>query len=64
MDETPASPEGALAAAEEELSTLMTQAGEAYRRWRALDGEQTAKAREVRDLRWEVQRASIDAATV
>lgn len=41
----------ALAAAEAELSALSEQSREAYRRYRDLDAQQTAKATEVRELR-------------
>lgn len=45
----------ALAAAEAELSTLAEQSREAYRRYRDLDAQQTAKADEVRELRTQLR---------
>ena len=58
MSETADTLHDALAAAEDTLSILTAQAGEAYQRWRMIDGQQTAKAAEVRELQRQVREAS------
>ena len=44
-----------LAAAEAELEAMSAQTKEAYRRFRELDAQQTAKAAEIRELRFQIR---------
>ena len=48
----------ALATAERELDQIATQAKEAYRKFRALDAQQTVKADEIRELRQQIRQTA------
>lgn len=52
---TETSLQDALAAAEAELDALSAQAKEAYRHFRKVDGQQTAKADEIRALKQQIR---------